>query len=108
MVLRPCWMRRCFTCQQAAEKALKGFLTWHQQPFRKTHNLEEIGEQCLAFDATLTDVVDQAATLTEYAWRFRYPGDPDGIDAEEAMEALKVARLVHEAIANRVPPDVTL
>src|SRR4029450_9760436 len=46
--------------------------------------------------------------FTEYAWRFRYPGDPDGIDVEEAMEALKVARLVHEAIAKRVPPDAQL
>src|SRR6266571_549936 len=72
-----------FHCQQAAEKALKGFLTWHEQPFRKTHNLEEIGEQCLTIDATLTDVIDQAASLTEYAWRFRYPGDPERIDAEE-------------------------
>ncbi len=34
-----------FHCQQAAEKALKGFLTWHDVPFRKTHSLEEIGEQ---------------------------------------------------------------
>ncbi len=32
-----------FHCQQAAEKALKGFLTWHSVPFRKTHSLEEIG-----------------------------------------------------------------
>ena len=35
-----------FHAQQAAEKSFKAFLTWHQVPFRKTHNLEEIGEQC--------------------------------------------------------------
>ena|SRR2546426_7024242 len=39
-----------FHCQQAAEKALKGFLTWHDRPFRKTHSIEEIGEQSLAVD----------------------------------------------------------
>lgn len=33
-----------FHCQQAVEKSLKGFLTWHQKPFRKTHNIEELGE----------------------------------------------------------------
>jgi HEPN domain-containing protein len=60
-----------FHCQQAAENALKGFLTWHEQPFRKTHNLEEIGKQCLVLDPTLAEVVDQAAPLSEYAWRFR-------------------------------------
>jgi HEPN domain-containing protein len=92
--------------QQAAEKALKGFLTWHGRPFRKTHNLEEIGEQCLVLDPTLLETVDQAAPLSEYAWRFRYPGAPEGIDAEEAGEALKAARTVHDAIVSRVPPEV--
>ena len=31
-----------FHCQQAAEKTMEGFLTWHGCPFRKTHSLEEI------------------------------------------------------------------
>lgn len=37
-----------FHCQQAAEKVLKGFLAWHDIPFRKTHNLAEIGAACAA------------------------------------------------------------
>lgn len=45
-----------FHCQQSAEKCLKGFLTWHDQPFRKTHNIEEVGLACIALDLTLTDV----------------------------------------------------
>ena len=32
-----------FHCQQAAEKAMKGFLTWHNCPVRKTYSLEELG-----------------------------------------------------------------
>jgi HEPN domain-containing protein len=39
-----------YHCQQAAEKALKAFLTWHDQPFRKTHNLLELGDACAAID----------------------------------------------------------
>ena len=66
-----------FHCQQAAEKAMKGFLTWHNRPFRKTHSLEEIGEQCLEIDQTLKPMVGRAVPLTEYAWKFRYPGAPD-------------------------------
>lgn len=42
-----------FHCQQAAEKAMKGFFTWHSQPFRRTHSLEEIGTQCLTIDPSL-------------------------------------------------------
>jgi hypothetical protein len=36
-----------FHSQQAVEKDLKAFLAWHDQPFRKTHSLEEIGRQCV-------------------------------------------------------------
>ena len=39
-----------FHAQQAAEKALKGFLVRNGVPFRKTHSLEELGAQCEAVD----------------------------------------------------------
>ncbi|MBU2602341.1 MAG: HEPN domain-containing protein [Actinobacteria bacterium] len=69
-----------FRCQQAAEKAFKAFLVWHDVPFRRTHSLEEIGEQCLRVDADLTELVDAAAPLGEYAyvaWRLEdRPGRP--------------------------------
>jgi len=35
-----------FHSQQAAEKALKAFLTFHDVPFRRVHELDELGEQC--------------------------------------------------------------
>ena len=95
-----------FHCQQAAEKALKGFLTWHNVPFRKSHNLEEIGEQCLKLDATLKEVVDRAVPLTEYAWKFRYPGDPEEATAGEAGTALATAREVFVSVLSRLPSDV--
>ena len=75
-VSQPLLDEAVFHCQQAAEKALKGFLTWNGRAFRRTHNLEEIGERCLAIDASLREVVDQAVPLSEYAWKFRYPGEP--------------------------------
>jgi HEPN domain-containing protein len=95
-----------FHAQQAAEKSLKGFLTWHRQTFRKTHSIEEIGEQCLAIDASLRPIVDRAAPLTEYAWRFRYPGDSNAPPPEETHKALALAREVYEAVLSRLPPDL--
>ena len=100
------WSGKDCQCQQLAEKALKGFLTWHDRPFRKTHNLVEIGQQCAAVDGTLEDVVRRAARLTECAWKFRYPGEPDEPSASEAEEALAMAREVYEAILNRLPDEV--
>ena len=95
-----------FHAQQAVEKSLKAFLVWHGQTFRKTHSIEEIGEQCLAIDATLRALVDRAVPLTEYAWKFRYPGDADAPPADEAEDALHIASDVHEAVLARLPPDV--
>jgi HEPN domain-containing protein len=95
-----------FHAQQAAEKAMKGFLTWHDRPFRKTHNLIEIGEACTAADSTLDALLRRAAPLTEYAWKFRYPGEPELPPLNEAEAALALAREVYEAILSRLPPEV--
>ncbi len=95
-----------FHCQQAAEKAFKVFLTWNGRTFRKIHNLEEIGEQCLAVDPSLRAAVDQAVPLSEYAWKFRYPGEPSQLGPEEVAEALATARGVCEAAVSRLPVDV--
>lgn len=94
-----------FHCQQAAEKALKGFLAWHGRPFRKTHSLEELGEQCLELDQTLKELIDRAVPLTEYAWKFRYPGEPEEPSREEAEEALAIAREVYAAMVARLPQE---
>lgn len=38
------WADIVFHSRQAAEKAMKAFLAWHDAPFRKTHNIEELGQ----------------------------------------------------------------
>jgi len=62
------------------------------EPFRKTHCIEEIGRACAAIDPSLGDLVDGAAPLTEYAWKFRHPGDAGEPSREEAERAVAVAR----------------
>ncbi len=92
-----------FQPEQAVEKSLKAFLAWNDAPFRKTHNLEELGRSCAALDGSLRTIVDRAVPLTEYAWKFRYPGDPEEPSEEEAREALSLARAVFEAVVSRLP-----
>jgi HEPN domain-containing protein len=94
-----------FHAQQAAEKAMKGFLTWHSRVFRKTHNLTELGEMCAAVDPELEPLLRRASALTEYAWKYRYPGEPDEPPREEAEHALALAREVYQAILLRLPED---
>ena len=95
-----------FHAQQAVEKTLKAFLTWHGQAFRKTHNLEEVGEQCLRIDGTLRDLIDRAAPLTEYAWKYRYPGEQARPTKAEAAESLAIAEEAYESVLVRLPKDV--
>ncbi len=95
-----------FHCQQGAEKALKGFLAWHDLPFRKTHELEEIGEACIKLDPTLKEIVDQAVPLTDYAWKFRYPGEADAPSRKEAESALALATDVYREVVARLPKEV--
>ena len=95
-----------FHAQQACEKAMKGFLAWHDQPFGKTHNLVELGQACASVAPELEVVLRRAGPLTEYAWRFRYPGEPEGPQLEEATLALATAREVRDAIAARLPLEV--
>lgn len=95
-----------FHSQQAAEKSLKAFLSWHRIPFRKTHNLVELGEACCKIDQSLESLIRRAAPLTEYAWKFRYPGDPEDATPEEAGTALATAREVFDSLLSRLPSDV--
>ena len=92
-----------FHCHQAVEKALKAFLTWHDRPFRKTHDLVEIGAECVAIDATLEPHLRATAPLTEYAWRYRYPGEPSEPAESEVRQALDRARAVVALVLGRVP-----
>jgi HEPN domain-containing protein len=95
-----------FHCQQAVEKALKGFLTWHDQPFRKTHSLVELGMQCVEIEPDLEPLLREAAKLSEYATRYRYPGEAETAVLEEATEALKLAQEVVEQALARLPDEV--
>jgi HEPN domain-containing protein len=95
-----------FHAQQAAEKTLKAFLTWHGTAFRKTHSLEELGEQCLGIEPALKAIIDLAVPLTAYAWMFRYPGEPDAPTRTEAERALATARKVFETVLGRLPEEV--
>lgn len=94
-----------FHCQQAGEKAFKAFLAWHDEPFRKTHDLEELGRQALAFDSSLQPLVDRAGSLTKYAWKYGYPGEQEDPSPAEAETALALAREVYEAALSRLPQE---
>ncbi len=58
--------------------------------------------ECVELEPKLEPLLRQAGELTEFAWRYRYPGNPDVLPREEADEALFLARDVYDAISARV------
>lgn len=87
-----------FHCQQAAEKAMKAFLTAHDTTFRKTHDLDELAAACEQIDPSLEEALNPARDLTVFAWEFRYPGSDEAPPESEAHDSLILARSAVAAI----------
>ncbi|MGA2184828.1 MAG: HEPN domain-containing protein [Bryobacteraceae bacterium] len=93
-----------FHCQQAAEKTLKAFLTWHDQPFKKTHDLASLGSQCKGIDNSLDPLIYRLDDLSQYAWAFRYPTSLAEPPAPEVDEANALAHMILAEVVRRLPP----
>jgi HEPN domain-containing protein len=96
--------RSVFHSQQAAEKAAKAFLTFHDVPFRKTHDLNELGGQCAALNPSLAPLFQSASDLNDYAVVFRYLDAPREPDESEATLALEIATRVFEEVGTLLAP----
>jgi HEPN domain-containing protein len=97
-----------FHCQQAAEKALKAYLTWQERPFEKTHSLVALVGICLLFDAGFEALRRAATTLTPYTVITRYPGDLPEISTQEAQDALIHSRYIWDFILACLPQETHL
>ncbi len=95
-----------FHCQQAAEKTLKGFLAWHGRTFRKTHNIGELGQAVVDIAPELAPLMREGTRLTDYAWKFRYPGAEVEPEPGETDGAIGLARRLYETVVSRLPPEV--
>jgi HEPN domain-containing protein len=92
-----------YHCQQAAEKALKAYLTAHGVVFPKLHLLSPLLSLCADIDISFVQLSDAAELLTPLATEFRYPGDILEPDPSDAEEALRVAEHVVAFVSSRLP-----
>lgn len=119
-----------FHSQQAAEKALKSYLTVHQTPYPRTHDLGELIDLSAIIDrdftvlepasdsamvgANLSAIIDRDVTvleriadsLTPYAVEARYERAYAGVSTEFAQEVLENAREIVSFVESRLPPEV--
>jgi len=94
----------CFHSQQAAEKYIKAYLTWHQTEFPKTHVLGELLDLMGETDDALAKSLSSVTLLNPYGVEVRYPGDIPEPTFAQAEEALRLARATRDAILQSLPP----
>ena len=96
-----------FHCQQAAEKAIKGFLLFHEVHFEKTHDIGRLLRQAAAISPHLLSLLVEAEGLTIHAAATRYPRiliPP--LEAADRDMALSHARAITRTMLALLPPEV--
>ena len=88
------WWEVCFKCQQAVEKALKGYCYGSGERAVLTHSLLEIGRRCEKHSPGFSKFTPIFSKLDKYYIVARYPNGLPGLtpaeyfDREEASESL--------------------
>lgn len=95
-----------FHSQQAAEKAIKAFLVWHERRFNKVHDIRELGAAAISIDDSLRSILEVAAELSPFATIFRYPGETEEPLLDDVIDALNLAIKVIDAILERLPKNL--
>jgi HEPN domain-containing protein len=78
----------CYHCQQAAEKALKGYLVSRNCAFPYTHDLVQLCQLCVEENDAFKNLLDACSDLTPYATQARYPNSIalENADAELSLQ----------------------
>jgi HEPN domain-containing protein len=95
-----------YHCQQAAEKAIKAYLTYRDIIFEKTHNLVALLAFCTPLEPAFEQWREVARILTPYATEFRYPGDVLEPEKGESEQALAQAEALANFIIQQLPDEV--
>jgi HEPN domain-containing protein len=92
----------CFHCQQAAEKALKGYLQYREVDPLKIHGLTVLCQQCSELDPSFDTVLEAASKLTPYGVASRYPAEIV-IDENMTKTAIARAQTVYDFSLSKIP-----
>jgi HEPN domain-containing protein len=96
-----------YHCQQSVEKAVKGWLVYHDQSFEKTHDLRLLVTQASEIDSKFKDWLDVAVQVSPYATAYRYPGEILEPEEDEYQQAFQAASRFYEFVCSALPPEVS-
>jgi HEPN domain-containing protein len=79
-----------YHCQQCAEKALKAYIVYRNEPVTRTHDLVYLRELCEQFDSEFTMLSKDTHVLNPFSQKTRYPENnyslPDVNYAKQCIE----------------------
>jgi HEPN domain-containing protein len=95
-----------YHCQQAGEKAVKGFLAFHDYEVEKFHDVEKLIRSAISFEGQFASWVSTGRLLTPYATFFRYPGVAEEPSAQQLDQAMRAATTLYEFVLSLLPAEV--
>ncbi len=95
-----------YHCQQAAEKAVKGLLAYHDQRVVRTHDVGYLVTLAIRFEESLRSCLESAERVTPYATAYRYPDEILEPDREEFEQALAAAEAICIGVLSVLPKKV--
>lgn len=98
------WYGACFTAQQSVEKALKAYLLFKHGRFDKIHDLVTLLGACAKFEESLYSFKEQAAKLSFYYIKSRYPDmtEIDVFSEEDAHSAYRMAQEIITVVQDKI------
>lgn len=95
-----------YHCQQCAEKAIKGYLVFHDKRVTKTHDIQDLLTDASAFEAEIAQWMEAGENVSQYATMFRYPGEHLEPTAAQFKRALRDAENIYSYFQSLLPPHV--
>ncbi|MDR1663673.1 MAG: HEPN domain-containing protein [Clostridiales bacterium] len=84
-----------FLCQQAVEKAFKGFILKNKQELIDGHSLVYLCRKAIEVDNKFRIAVQESAFLNQFYIETRYPADiPTETTKDDAQECVRIANQI--------------
>lgn len=88
-----------FLCQQAIEKALKGFVLQKKMELIEGHSLIYLCKKSTELDASFKGFMKDCAYVNQFYLETRYPADiPLSVDDSEVKECINIAQSLLDRI----------
>jgi HEPN domain-containing protein len=96
-----------YHCQQCVEKAVKGWLVYHDQSFEKIHDLRLLVTLASEIEPKFVEWFDVAEQVSPYATSYRYPGEVLEPTEDEFQQVFKASGRVYDFVCSLLPSELS-